>query len=76
MRSTRVLCLVGGILLAVGGLLCGGAFLADLASDPDGGADIGAGALLFVGQPLAYTGVVLLVVALVRSVRSADPPRR
>ncbi|QWS33164.1 hypothetical protein [Curtobacterium aetherium] len=60
----------------MGALLCGGAFLAGLVSAPDGGADIGAGALLFAGQPLVYAGVVFLVVSLVRSAGPTRPPRR
>ncbi|PZE86393.1 hypothetical protein [Curtobacterium sp. MCBD17_032] len=76
MTPSRVACLVGGILLAVGGVLCGGAFLAEVTSDPEGGAVIGAGALLFFGQPLAYTGVLLLVVSVVLFARSDRSPRR
>lgn len=76
MSSSRATCLVGGILLAVGGVLCGGAFLAEVTSDQDGGANIGAGALLFFGQPLAYIGVVLLVVSLMLFARSDRSPQR
>lgn len=75
MSSSRVACLVGGILLAVGGVLCGGAFLAEVTSDPEGGANIGAGALLFFGQPLAYVGVVLLFVSLTLYARSTRTPQ-
>ncbi|MDT0211354.1 hypothetical protein [Curtobacterium sp. BRD11] len=75
MNSSRLACLIGGILLAVGGLLCGGAFLAEVTSDPDGGANIGAGVLLFLGQPLAYIGVVLLVVSLMLFARSDRFPQ-
>jgi hypothetical protein len=76
MSQSRIACLVGGILLAVGGVLCGGAFVAEATSDPDGGANIGAGALLFVGQPLAYVGVVLLFVSLALHARSNRSPQR
>jgi len=72
---SRTACLVGVILLAVGGVLCGGAFLAEVTADPDGGANIGAGALLFLGQPLAYVGVVLLFVSTALHARS-DRSRR
>ncbi|WIB79169.1 hypothetical protein DEJ28_08730 [Curtobacterium sp. MCPF17_002] len=73
MSSARIACLVGGILLAVGGLLCGGAFVAEVTADPEGNANIGAGALLFLGRPVAYVGVVLLFVSLALYARSTRP---
>lgn len=76
MSPARTACLVGGILLAVGGLLCGGAFLAEVTSEPGVGANIGASALLFFGQPLAYLGAVLLFVSLTLYARSIPPAQR
>jgi hypothetical protein len=66
-----VFCLIGGVFAAVGGLLAGAGFLSEETSDPDGGADIGAGLLLLLGLTVASIGVVLLVVSLVLHGRSA-----
>ena len=74
--QSRTACLVGSILLAVGAVLRGGALLADVTPDPDGGANIGAGALLFLGQPLAYAGVVLLFVSTALHARSTRATQR
>ncbi|KQO59758.1 hypothetical protein [Curtobacterium sp. Leaf261] len=76
MSPARTACLIGGILLAVGGLLCGGAVLAQVTSEPDVGANIRAAALLFFRQPLAYLRAVLLFVSLTLYGRSVPPAQR
>lgn len=68
--SSRGSFLAAAIVLAVSGVLSGGALLASFLSDPDGGANIGAGLLLLIGLAVALAGVVLLVVALVSLVRT------
>lgn len=65
MNSPRVLTLVGGIVSAVGGLICGSAVIATFAVGFDGGANIGAGVLLLLGVPLAIVGGALLLVGAV-----------
>ncbi|GAA0966344.1 hypothetical protein [Frigoribacterium faeni] len=68
--SSRGSFLAAAIVLAVSGVLSGGGLLAYFLSDPDGGANMGAGFLLLVGLAVALAGVVLLVVALVPVVRT------
>jgi hypothetical protein len=61
MEAGRGFLVAGAVVAAAAGLLCGGAALALLLSDPDGGANIGAGVLLLAGVPVALVGVALLV---------------
>lgn len=64
MNEFRALTLVGGIIAAAGGLVCGIAVIATFAVGFDGGANIGAGLLLLLGVPVAIVGgAILLVVA-------------
>ncbi|MCA5923791.1 hypothetical protein [Curtobacterium oceanosedimentum] len=65
MNGLRVLTLVGGIISAVGGFICGLAVIATFAGGFDGGANIGAGILLILGVPLAIVGGVLLLIGAV-----------
>lgn len=65
MNGPRVLTLVGGIVSAVGGFICGLAVIATFDGGFDGGANIGAGILLILGVPLAMVGGVLLLIGAV-----------
>lgn len=67
MTEVRALTLVGGIVAATGGLICGIAVIATFAAGFDGGANIGAGILLLLGVPLAIVGGAVLLVAAVGS---------
>ncbi|MFT2753615.1 hypothetical protein [Clavibacter sp. Sh2088] len=61
---------VGGIVLAVAGLLSGAGLVLDLltAANPD--ANIGAGILVLAGLPVALIGLLLLLVDLVLHIRA------
>jgi membrane protein implicated in regulation of membrane protease activity len=63
MNEFRLLTLVGGIIAAVGGLICGIAVIPTFAAGFDGGANIGAGLLLLLGVPVSIVGAVILLVA-------------
>lgn len=67
MHEFRTLTLVGGIVAAIGGLICGTAVIATFAEGFDGGANIGAGLLLLLGVPAAIVGGSILLVAVVGS---------
>lgn len=67
MHEFRTLTLVGGIVAASGGLVCGTAVIATLAEGFDGGANIGAGLLLLLGVPAAIVGGSFLLVAAIGS---------
>jgi len=64
-NSRRSYFLVGGIVLALAALLSGGGLVFNWLSDPNGGANIGAGILLLAGLPVALIGLILLLVDLI-----------
>jgi hypothetical protein len=65
MNGFRSLTLVGGIISAAGGLICGVAVIATFAVGFDGGANIGVGLLLLLGVPLAIAGGAALLIGAV-----------
>lgn len=68
--------LAGSILLALSGLVSGGGIALNVLSGADGGANIGAGFLIFAGLPIAFVGLVLLLVDLAFYVESRISERR
>lgn len=67
---------VGGIILALSGLVSGGGVALNFLSGTDGGANIGVGLLIFAGLPVAFVGLVLLLVDLAIYVGSKNSERR
>ncbi|OII26494.1 hypothetical protein BIV04_13675 [Frigoribacterium sp. MCBA15_019] len=63
MSTSRSIAVIGGILLALSGVLAGGFVLTTLLSEPDTGANIGGGLMMLAAAPLAIAGVVVLVVS-------------
>jgi len=64
-NSGRSYSVVGGIVLVLAGLLSVGGLILNALSDPDEGANIGAGILVLAGLPVACAGLILLLVGLV-----------
>lgn len=67
MNESRTLTLVGGIIAAVGGLICVTAVVLVFVGGFDGGANIGAGLLFVLGVPVAVVGGCLLLIAAIGS---------
>ncbi len=63
MTDHRNIAIVGGIIFAIAGAICGTAVVATFVVGFDGGANIGAGILLLAGLPFAIVGGALLIVA-------------
>lgn len=68
--------LAGSILLALSGFLSGGGIALNVLAGADGGANIGAGFLIFAGLPVAFVGLVLLLVDLAFYMGSRISERR
>jgi hypothetical protein len=67
MDDDRVLTVVGGIVAAAGGLICGAAVIATFAVGFDGGANIGAGLLFLLGMVVSLVGGTILLVTAIDS---------